>query len=923
LLDPQETNTQEETNSLFSLENSFFLRLHSSTSEATKRQPLKNCCLCLYFASLFLSHSIFDCHPPNIHRPNSSSILIIMGGATSRFQETNWETSNGQLESVADTIDACPPTEKYNVYDLIKRGVNQRDFDILDSQQNLLYTTRAVPGTLAWFDVLGPKSMGDFQDLKLRVQVDLSRRTWIVYRYHQPLFAGQKPACTVPIPPNPNQQSSSPLSSSLPLAAAAPPPQEQHFLYKTACITVSWSRYIAIAARYGPPPENHFTNKFLYVESDEEEEEDTETEGDEEKQVSPQKQSSKDGTTLVKEEEGISNDKKDQDDSSSSNLEDSFLVRAAEIGVRRRMTEGDDIAATGTAVTVAGEPPLQDQNAVVAGASNPRTDTDRTIPGDNNGTIPKSPTRTTPHTTVPLPQPPSKTSELLANAASSLKSACQRPPSCISPNGETSPMTIKLDPSTFTASGVMYDESSQQDGPEESSNVPIGRPTPIKSNKSQRADSEQDEETTPSAKAATPATASAGAATTTGGGGGSRVSDYLLATSQSFTQFFINASSKNASELSLANTNSTHSRQRAPSKKQLRREQRRRQYELALEGVVQLDEAPIIKCQEIYTKIIGNHQTCIVSKEDVITLLQLDREEHQQHEEQLRHEQAEKDRAEEESSSYQQYTNLGGEGEDDKEEDDDDPLVVAATVEEEIQNSPLKKVGTAPENKLSSAAQRFSDWTMTKLPLFINTNSDPKKKDEEASSQLLSSVVQQAAEALATTPTADNTSTTTPPKIDSTAFPALLDETNGKATTTVQLLLSPNKSLLDDTDDDCDEEDASSAEIIIPHDTNKNASNAETPVVSPSDTPDEKDMTAQKKKLSSPSSKGSGGGIAAAAAKEKEEPELVAYWAWKNSLLTHKMQMHLGKNSDLALHVVLAILVNQVRYERNALAMTV
>jgi hypothetical protein len=57
--------------------------------------------------------------------------------------------------------------------------------------------------------------------------------------------------------------------------------------------------------------------------------------------------------------------------------------------------------------------------------------------------------------------------------------------------------------------------------------------------------------------------------------------------------------------------------------------------------------------------------------------------------------------------------------------------------------------------------------------------------------------------------------------------------------------------------------------------------------------------------------------------KEPQQQPLVGYWTWKHTYTVHKMEMHLAKNSDLALHVVLAILVNQVRYERNALAMTV
>jgi len=45
---------------------------------------------------------------------------------------------------------------------------------------------------------------------------------------------------------------------------------------------------------------------------------------------------------------------------------------------------------------------------------------------------------------------------------------------------------------------------------------------------------------------------------------------------------------------------------------------------------------------------------------------------------------------------------------------------------------------------------------------------------------------------------------------------------------------------------------------------------------------------------------------------------LVAY-----SLHSHKMKMHLAKGADLALHIVVAVLVNQVRYERNAIAITI
>jgi hypothetical protein len=50
------------------------------------------------------------------------------------------------------------------------------------------------------------------------------------------------------------------------------------------------------------------------------------------------------------------------------------------------------------------------------------------------------------------------------------------------------------------------------------------------------------------------------------------------------------------------------------------------------------------------------------------------------------------------------------------------------------------------------------------------------------------------------------------------------------------------------------------------------------------------------------------------------QPPLVGYWAWQPSLRSHHLKMHLAKDSDLALHVVLAVIMNQVRSERNALA---
>ena len=157
-----------------------------------------------------------------------------MGGGSSRFEDTDWSTATGKLVSSEDTIDGAEPTQEYRTYTLHKRSVNQREYDVTDEDSNLLYSTRVIEGTLAWFDVLGP-GMDDF---KLRVQVDLSRRYWDIYRFGIPTYAGQF----------------ADMTATLRLREARG--ELQPCLYKKACITVSWSRYHAIVNPYGLPPED-------------------------------------------------------------------------------------------------------------------------------------------------------------------------------------------------------------------------------------------------------------------------------------------------------------------------------------------------------------------------------------------------------------------------------------------------------------------------------------------------------------------------------------------------------------------------------------------------------------------------------------------------------------------------------------------
>jgi hypothetical protein len=79
-----------------------------------------------------------------------------MGGARSKFEQTDWATADGKLTGgVSDTVDGSQPTNAFGIYYLTKTGLNQREFEVTDLDKNLLYTTKCVPGTLCWFDVYG------------------------------------------------------------------------------------------------------------------------------------------------------------------------------------------------------------------------------------------------------------------------------------------------------------------------------------------------------------------------------------------------------------------------------------------------------------------------------------------------------------------------------------------------------------------------------------------------------------------------------------------------------------------------------------------------------------------------------------------------------------------------------------------------
>jgi len=113
-----------------------------------------------------------------------------MGGAASKFDETDWTKADGGLREASDTIDGAKPSTHHSILSLKKQNlVNQRDYDIRDDQDILLYTTKGVQGTIKWFDLFGKGGEKLF-----RVQTDeLARQKWFIFAYGKSAYAGQQP----------------------------------------------------------------------------------------------------------------------------------------------------------------------------------------------------------------------------------------------------------------------------------------------------------------------------------------------------------------------------------------------------------------------------------------------------------------------------------------------------------------------------------------------------------------------------------------------------------------------------------------------------------------------------------------------------------------------------------------------------------
>ena len=693
-----------------------------------------------------------------------------MGGAQSFFNETDWDLADGALRTCDETMDGRPPTTTYQTYDLVKRSIvaNQRELDITDSEKNLLFHIRPSPGTIAGFDVLGVGSANN-DDYILRVTVDLARRYWIIYRFDKPIFDGQKPD---PIATekfaieqqtsvtNERKELAARISASLaihsfsddtPVDEVPPsaPIVPKHFLYKVGCVTVSWSRYMAVAAYYGPPT----IEQIMHA-----------TEA-----ACKQEMKSKKPTT--------SNDTDDGDDDGD------ILSKARKIAGRlREEREGmDESERSEKAATAALNTDAKDVSTIdVNGSQIAETNVED---GDViNVSVAAQPSlenkesiKGTKHKTEII-----ETHEAGRNRDENTFSARQH--SLADDLGDESESDIDQsndNPHEAISEALSHQEEANKNNINPSGNdsldIQASASMPDLSHPEKSASPRiianglqkwwQDSSRTLHEKSIAmlrPKGMSEDFTSTTttspGMSGPSAPLDISGSSKHSGNGSFGNESGV-ASFLGIGKTSTVDD---------------------PLQGVVHLDK-PLLLCQEIYTRIIGNHQTSKVSKEKVLTLLRQDMEQHLQNR-----------------------------------KDDD-----------EIEST---------NNDLAVAVNTDS--------LSLTQSEDKGHQDGSAVSEL---------------------NVTAP-----------LTDVEVRATSA-----TPSEKVASDGDNS----------ILEP-----------TPNNAPSD-----EVTAASSLDATP---------------PKEQP-LVGYWVWENTLRTHKMKMHLAKGSDLALHIVLAVLVNQLRYERNAIAMAV
>jgi hypothetical protein len=848
-----------------------------------------------------------------------------MGGGTSRLDVTDWEAADGgcrpppveeqdedggggevgnvvrpEMTVAADTckpfgdarnrytVDGAPPTRHYQTYELQKQTVGQRAFDVVDGDQNVVLTTMPVAGTLAWFDVCGPASLGEYIDYRLRVQAeDHFRRTWIVYRYHEQCWEGQRPA-------DPAQ-----FEGKIP---------ENCKLYKSACITVSWSRYVAVSARYGPPGVQDFLDM-----------QDTD-EGSASKEIGLPRSSSNlsDDEPLFsvasqiaarsrekheheKEEEQASKNQNDEEKNNqitgnqNGDNEDNCKVPSADEAVNgddRKFANdsaGDETRPKKSAPAV--KPTPQKVNAEencdqYEAIISPPASFDNTEPSCQDETLSTAAMNTSktskrrtgklPATTLTQLAASHSTNSLASSALRKTSAKTQKLRQYFSSKRSpaSTPTSTSRFGSKFFARKIASDDASDDD------------------NKSVDGDETGNNDTIVSAAAS-----------------------------------------------DIGTTEDDAAPQQTP--KEL--------YELAMEGVIDLDTQPIVQCQEIYNKMLGNHQTMILTKEELFALLRLDEA---QHKKQL------------EQEAAQGINTTNGHSIDDHANPIEDDMELDETCkihqkENGTVSGFMSRISSLRARSTKTADSSASDYIAGGSGKTSDTAeiSKVRMEDDPPVPSLSSPDGQRMRSSwgrLFNGSTAVSTNTTSGNG---------QDDSKQKATGTEHAIVSEQSTLLknastafsaretmpnilddamsnsssrhlDTNEQQCNDMNERNSAISDMGDSHQSPMKPQSPAPagvekSKEEAQDEsKFVNTTDRDLDNKESVQNAGDTKAfddindqtLPSMDGNPNPLVGYWFWKHTTFNfqqHKMHMHLAKNSDLALHVILAIIVNQVRSERN------
>jgi hypothetical protein len=162
-----------------------------------------------------------------------------MGGATSRFADTAWDQVHGGLKDSTETIDGSPPTPGHTILTLRRPNiVNQRQFDIMNDLDEVIYQSLPVEATTKDFDVLSNNNR------LFRVHAtDYSHSTWVIYSM-QPAFDEQV------------------ADHSLTDASG------ESFLYRKARIDIAWDKHAGDVMLYGPSKEDSRGDIVTFADDD-------------------------------------------------------------------------------------------------------------------------------------------------------------------------------------------------------------------------------------------------------------------------------------------------------------------------------------------------------------------------------------------------------------------------------------------------------------------------------------------------------------------------------------------------------------------------------------------------------------------------------------------------------------------------------